>query len=261
MLKKTIAIFLLLMGSLTQAAVEKQQAIELVKRISKIMEPLAAEKNLQIKVDFKSMNTPGAFSKWEKRKKVGLITFSDELFYVDNVDLHAVAMIACHEYGHFLGGAPYVQPKPNGTIFNSRNKYEQMSVEGQADFFASSICSPLIEKLLENNNQDPIHHSFCKDKRSDCLTTLMGIKSSADSYVEILAGYDYHDNYTDLFDVTTFQTDRTLNIPGEYPTMQCRVLTMVQGLSCFENTPSGKCLNESGDEVELRPACWLKTNR
>ncbi|TNF27336.1 MAG: hypothetical protein EP319_11820 [Deltaproteobacteria bacterium] len=261
MLKKLIFLFILIQGHQVFAAVEKQQAVDLISKISSVMKPLVDNQDLEIKIEFKSMNNPGAFSKWEKQKKIGLITFSDELFYVENVDLYAVAMIACHEYGHFLGGAPYVEVMPTGSIFTARNKFEKMSVEGQADFFASTICAPLVESFLTETTDDPILLSFCEGKRSDCLTTINAIRSAADSFVEILAGYNYHDTYTSLFDVSRFQSDRTLNYAGEYPTMQCRVQTMVQGLSCFEILEDGTCLNEIGQTIELRPKCWFKENR
>lgn len=257
MLKKLIILYILIQGHHVFATVEKQEAVSLISKIAEIMNPIAIDQGLEVKLQ----KEIGAFSKWEKRNKIGLITFDDRLFQVKKLDMRAVAMITCHEFGHFLGGAPTIQLKPNGTIFTVRNVYENMSVEGQADFFATSVCAPKVEHLLEQTNFDPILESFCIGKREDCLSTLMGIRSAADTYIEILASQNYHTSYSDLFDVSHFITDRILNFANEYPSMQCRVQTMVQGLSCFEILEDGNCLNENEQTIELRPRCWFKENR
>jgi hypothetical protein len=57
------------------------------------------------------------------------VNFTGGLYRDPNVTDDGLALTACHEVGHLIGGAPY----KNGTN-------GQLSIEGQADFWASAVC-------------------------------------------------------------------------------------------------------------------------
>ena len=54
---------------------------------------------------------PGAFSKWVKVNKIASIKITKSLLQV--VDERVLSVYLCHEFGHFLGGAPFVLGKPS----------------------------------------------------------------------------------------------------------------------------------------------------
>lgn len=61
---------------------------------------------------------------------------------IDGMSLDAYAAIVCHELGHIIGGAPLQ------TITGA----EWSSSEGQADFFAASVCLPRYFASLGEKN-------------------------------------------------------------------------------------------------------------
>lgn len=80
-------------------------------------------------------------AKWESPFFGAGISFYNEEFRmmilggttrIKGMTLDAYAAIACHELGHIIGGAPHQ------TITGA----EWSSSEGQADFFAASVCLP-----------------------------------------------------------------------------------------------------------------------
>ncbi|EQC50228.1 hypothetical protein M899_0350 [Bacteriovorax sp. BSW11_IV] len=58
-----------------------------------------------------------------------------------NMDEKGWIFSVCHEIGHIIGGAPHVQDEKNSWG----------SVEGQADFFATSVCLPKYYKNADEN--------------------------------------------------------------------------------------------------------------
>lgn len=63
---------------------------------------------------------------------------------VEGMTKDAYAAVVCHELGHVLGGAPY----------QTINGVEWASAEGQADFFAASVCLPGYFKSLGTSAHD-----------------------------------------------------------------------------------------------------------
>lgn len=80
-------------------------------------------------------------AQWESPYFGAGIAYYDNYFYmrifggttrIEGMSLDAYAALACHELGHIIGGVPY-QTIPGA---------EWSSSEGQADFFAASVCLP-----------------------------------------------------------------------------------------------------------------------
>ncbi len=148
-----------------------------------------------------------------------------------------VALITCHEVGHILGGLPRFKLK----------NYEQLSNEGQSDYYATSVCLKKYflndhETILElNKTQGPLPLAICLKRfqsrldQAVCLRSLKGIQA----FAQVL-GYMQKDGGTpvlgalDLSIVPETQYDA-------YPSHQCRIDTMVAGVI--------------GD---ARPKCWFR---
>jgi YHS domain-containing protein len=89
----------------------------------------------------------------------GDVTYAND----DNDD--TFALLACHELGHVLGGKPYYPKSPPEFNF---------SMEGQADYFSSSICLPRVLDKIPNkyfNTYIPAETaaSLCKDAKDKNL--------------------------------------------------------------------------------------------
>ncbi|MBK27170.1 MAG: hypothetical protein CME70_24415 [Halobacteriovorax sp.] len=200
-------------------------------------------KDLIIEVEFKDdLSLPSAYANWKVKKKVGLIKISNKLLKLNSLDRKSFASIICHEIGHFLGGTPYVRVKKGTGIFSFANNYPNMSAEGQADFFSTSVCLPRIVKFLTKESLPTI--DLCHPDDSTCNLSLNSIIQVLEVYKEILNTVDIDTSPIDIFNLTTYPTAVMIDKPGEYPSMPCRAKTLIEGyyLSRGDNSP--------------RPDCW-----
>ena len=145
-------------------------------------------------------------------------------------------LILCHEFGHFLGGEPFVHivnSNPS-SIFTFKNPYEGLSTEGQADYFATSSC--LTEILPQKSPEE--HFAI--------------IEKTIEIYDSINAQFfNIHENYSfETPDPSIVQ--ETIRKAGEYPSLHCRADTMIIGL--------GNSLSQNSDlySFKERPSCWFR---
>lgn len=168
-------------------------------------------------------------------------------------------LVACHELGHHLGGAP----KIGG---------DWASNEGQSDYFATLKC---LRKVWENDNNvdivagmivDPSVQSACEKSFSDknsisiCVrSAYAGLSSANMSFALGSGGSAPNFNNPDPAKV------RVTN--DKHPQGQCRLDTYFNGSVCQarwsdEVTNSdpvqGTCSMERGDVFGYRPQCWYK---
>lgn len=152
----------------------------------------------------------------------------------------AIALITCHEVGHIIGGAPYIQIP--------LSQYDGLSSEGQADYFATNICLKeyfltladtisYLNKSLPKKLQDQCKRfSDQTIGKAICLRVMNGIEGFRHVMMLMkpeLGNVQYHLEDTSIAQQTNF---------NNYPTNQCRVDTFKAGL-----------FNEK------RPACWFQT--
>jgi hypothetical protein len=138
--------------------------------------------------------------------------------------LDGLAITACHEIGHGLGGAPF---KTNGK-----------SQEGQADFYSTNICLPTLFKYLYDSSHHQTEASIiklCEDSldANFCYRAMKALESNI-FFFEYLG-------YLTSFETRSQETATTLNYSDTYyPSAQCRLDTLVNGI-----------LNKK------RPPCWF----
>lgn len=180
------------------------------------------------------------------------------------ITIDGFALVACHEFGHHVGGAPL------GTDDNGKEGWA--SAEGQSDYYAAAKC---MKKLFFNDNNIEIVKRL-----------------SVPSYVAQKCNKAWEDDEYDsalcqriamagqsLANV--FSSGRSLprrpliNTPSRsvvadtitngYPTVQCRLDTYFAGALCnvdpdedvSDFDPSvGYCSREYGDKFGVRPSCW-----
>lgn len=172
-----------------------------------------------------------------------------------------MALILCHEVGHFLGGAPYVVGRPLTAAVTSRAP-KKMSCEGQADYFAATSCFHRIVKsvpALEAAPEVSLDHDLARQCESayahprDQKICRIGLRASSELatiYATTLRAMDMPSSFVERFSHEV--TDRTLNYVGEYPDLSCRYQTMAHGMLCNE-TVEGECRNSAW----VRPSCWF----
>lgn len=131
---------------------------------------------------------------------------------VPGMTLHAYAAAVCHEVGHVLGGAPY----------QTMQGFEWSSAEGQADYFAASVCLPRYFESL----------GYKKEEIADQVEK---------------AGYEL------LSSLSPYSSD-TKNQPLE----RFKKEEQKTSSTLFNNYPSIQCRYETFRNKEVRSNCWFK---
>lgn len=139
----------------------------------------------------------------------------------------------CHELGHGLGGAPY-----------KVNEFEttQVSVEGQADYFAYRYCVPRMFKQIEpadvikpvNSYTEYLCQSQTHLPISLCNRMFQSLESERLFFRMNPEDPDTEYDRPDISVATSVNTE-----PYYYPSSQCRLDTMISGILATD-----------------RPRCW-----
>lgn len=173
------------------------------------------------------------------------------------IDKDAFTIIMCHEIGHLIGGYPL-------------HENDSRSVEGQADYFATSKCIKRIwrndlenikaaEFLLPNAIKTECSNQYTGDSYYICLRTMKA--------AEKLGAYFNKNDDRGAFRSLDMPDKRNLGYtwPGA-SFSQCRVDTFVQGALCNvnphelmspENELDGACSTKKGNSIGSRPKCWF----
>ncbi len=165
-------------------------------------------------------------------------------------------MVACHEVGHHLGGAPFYSPK------------QWASSEGQSDYFATLKCMKLVLADIDNvavvsrMAVDPTARRYCASIYKDaneaaiCIRSLMGGKALA-TVLGSLGGAAKPDFMTP----DRSQVDNT---DVTHPAAQCRLDTYSAGALCSvdnkfdpKDARVGTCDNWGVHARGQRPHCWF----
>lgn len=173
----------------------------------------------------------------------------------------AFLLIACHEIGHHLGGAPKLDQTNRNWSTN----------EGGADYYASLKCmkrilstedhSEFLNKILiPNEIQDSCSSIYTEKKDFQiCLRTSLASLHIA----RVFAGFIQARKLPDFNTPDTNQVDQTIDT---HPEAQCRLDTYYQASLCpisFELELSSKNYKVHscyGNQLKTgkRPRCWFK---
>lgn len=202
-------------------------------------------KSLSFNLKGTENDKPNAFAA-KRDNDLWEVTVMRSLLNIDVLSPSSLALILCHEVGHFLGGKPYVVGRKLTAAVTARAP-KKMSAEGQADLFAAKTCFPIITnklpELIESIEINPIVKSIshsCEDQ--NCLSLLSLAYETTVVYQKLMAELDAHEAF--FAHLNNPATDRTLNYVGEYPTLDCRFETFVTGFSL-------------SSEDETKPTCWF----
>lgn len=174
------------------------------------------------------------------------------------ITMDGFALVACHELGHHLGGAP----RYDGGLDWAAN-------EGQSDYFAVSKC---LHRILG----DSITERFSRPRRlpeaiAPCAAAYESRRDREVCERSVSAGM----SVTALFRALRQETrEPELDTPDaavvtemldRHPGTQCRLDTYYQGSICTQpwtrdfsasDTVTGACTASQGYDVGIRPRCW-----
>jgi hypothetical protein len=175
-----------------------------------------------------------------------------------------MALVACHEMGHHLGGAPKI---------NSWFGDDWATNEGGSDYFATLKC--LREYFSVNDNEawlktqtiDPLAMSSCKSQFPSRTDELLCLRNAAAGQQVALLFQDLRKEKTaPSFGVKDPAVVKTMD--DNHPATQCRFDTYFAGALCQVNSSmpvsntdykTGTCV-QGVDTIGWRPLCWFKPN-
>ncbi|MBS1984120.1 MAG: M48 family metalloprotease [Bdellovibrionales bacterium] len=193
-----------------------------------------------------------------KRGKSSFVDVRGGLARVKGMTEDAFMMVVCHEVGHHLGGAP---------IFND----EDLSVEGQADYFANLQCMKNVLGV-DNNQQVTSAQEVDSLALQDCQRVYSDAAQSALCNRISMAGVALSNimntlsNATKAVSLGTPDPKVVAKTDSEHPETQCRLDTYFNGALCNQDPsivldkqdPSvGTCTESAGYTLGLRPRCWF----
>lgn len=175
------------------------------------------------------------------------------------ITLDGLKFVVCHEIGHLLGGYP-------------RYKNNVNSVEGQADYYATTKCLRKVFsrdedtwKITELKTVPEIVKTSCKSAfptdswdEKVCIRSSMAGLSVANLFVSLFKTKPVDFNRPDKSKVT--------EIFESHPLPQCRLDTAFQGALCpeghmlgfeYDNEIKGACHEAHGYKTGLRSSCWF----
>ena len=176
----------------------------------------------------------------------------------DAVTEGGFALVACHEMGHHLGGAP----KLNGWMqWLGMGKWA--TNEGGADYFATLKCLREVMPQADTRGLEALASSACasvhrtNEARAACEAGAAAGKSLAGLFAALRAGPQI-----------SFATPDTAVVRSMYdghPQPQCRLDTYLAGALCSKpvseavadrDPNAGSCTRKQGHLTGLRPLCW-----
>jgi len=219
--------------------------------------PVVAKRNLKFIIERRWHDGAVNSSPFRDGEVIG-ISISGGIARAHGMNQDALALVACHELGHLLGGFPLSEPG--------------ISNEGEADYFATAKClrrvfdSPVAEHFTRLPPTDRTARQACatvfssEHDRTICVRSAMAALSASPmtstwSDNEPPAALNTPDPY------------RTSVTDGRHMPRQCRLDTQFQGALCAKpadedfsdtNPVVGACTLAEHFKVGTRPRCWYE---
>ncbi|MGB0454751.1 MAG: hypothetical protein ACPGJV_13665 [Bacteriovoracaceae bacterium] len=235
---------------------------EILDRVKDVYEPLVAEQGavFEIQRDW-SNSTVNAYA-----QQIGnrwIIKMFGGLARHEKITPDGFALVACHEMGHHLGGAPLYA------------HVRWASNEGQADYYTTLKCS---RKIWENDDNVAIINQRITDGKVDeyALKACGDIYSNAEEKAicvrAAMGGFALgtllgHLGRTGDVDFQTPDKKVVTRTQDRHPHAQCRLDTYFQAALCsvshdinpdIKSETIGMCTRAEKYSVGNRPLCWYR---
>ncbi len=171
-------------------------------------------------------------------------------------------LVACHETGHHLGGAPKIS-----SYFG-----DWASNEGEADYYATLNCLRFVwtekdnQTFVDTNTIDPILMAKCgtvyttQPEKNLCMR--VGTAGLGAGYL-----FQAMRKETTAPRLDTPDMSNVTATDDAHPATQCRTDTYYQGGICYHDLKAplsdtdpnmGTCNEAAGQKDGVRPHCWFK---
>lgn len=190
------------------------------------------------------------------------------------VDSDTYNLVICHELGHHLGGRPG---------YGGGTTPPFIGAEGQADYYATLKCFRQIYTEQENSTWVKTQKSFDAQMLAKCTKQYptgpklnLCLRSGTAGlnlgnimqkmFIEQIASLGYVIKPLPLSHATPDLTTVSFTVEDDYPSLQCRVDTFLEGALCRRDVTDlttttsihdGTCTTGLGNKVGRRPACWF----
>ncbi|MBI4062000.1 MAG: hypothetical protein HY403_11295 [Elusimicrobia bacterium] len=246
-------------GSMEAKGITEKQFNQVMDRIEAIYKPEIAARGGRLVLK-RLWSNPTVNASAQRSGKDYILNMYGGLARHESITQDGMALVACHEMGHHIGGAP----KYGGMDWASN--------EGQADYFANLKClrrvfsTPEATSFTRPTGDDPGPRAACEKSFSSETDRALCVRGA-------MAGM----SVTTLFRVLRretalprFDTPDPKVVAAMYdshPETQCRLDTYFMGSVCGravgdqvdERDPmKGTCTRAGGQTSGLRPLCWYK---
>ena len=266
-----------LQGFTGSTGIDEQAFNGVLDRVAEAYEPIFAQQGLQLTIirlwDNSTVNA-GALPNPENPSE-RLIAMFGGMARHEKMTADGFALVACHEIGHHLGGAPKKEDF----------RFLWASGEGQSDYFATLKCARKVfgkdnnVALMKDKQLPPLALQKCRQNFSNAEEVALCTRSAVASQVMGDVGMALLKEQIRVqrpdFDLNSIPAplhetpDRraVASTSHDHPLPQCRLDTYFQGALCKANhntelsnveAESGACSARQGDVDGLRPLCWYK---
>lgn len=176
------------------------------------------------------------------------------------INVEGMALVACHEMGHHIGGAPKISGWFSTWATN----------EGGADYFAGLKCLRRFfaqddnKAILANVTIDPLVKATCEKQFTTEADQLIcqRISMAGESVAYLFQALR---NETTPPKFSTPDTHKVTKMDDNHPGTQCRLDTYYAGFTCASSVNEavsdtdykvGSCY-AARDTVGVRPTCWF----
>lgn len=241
--------------------IEQDMFNRVLDRVEEVYGPIVAAKGKRLKVNrlwaSPTVNASATrfWGKWNLNMYGGLARHPA-------VTEEGFMLVACHELGHHLGGAPKM---PGFLIFKLPSSWA--TIEGGSDYYATLKCMRRMYRGAPVSSPvDPVAEAACVERyadeasRNDCRRSALAGQSVARLFKALRrSGVE-----------PRFDTPNATVVPrmvSSHPETQCRLDTYFQGALCGAplsrdvartDVNAGACTAKNGHRIGLRPRCWYK---
>jgi hypothetical protein len=212
--------------------------------------------------------------RWPESRAVATFELSAGFVRSDELTDDAKTLQICHEMGHLLGGTPL---KPGDTT-----QIPTLSVEGQADYFATSFCLRRVWGKKLPDQKIPSYR-ICKNSFPENTEAQLFCNRAVDASKSLaLFDYEFTNREADAerlkyqgseerkwFDrkpsIGRNETTIVNETVTDWPSPQCRLDTFIAGILCdhaaIEIKNGNVMFSACEEQNSRRPACWYRDNQ
>ena len=243
-------------GTMDDKGITKEQFDKVMDQVERVYAPIVQAHGGELVVERAwEDSTVNAYARQSGNKFI--IHMYGGLARHESITQDGMALVACHEIGHHIGGFP---------------KKSWASNEGQADYYANLKCLRRLfadagsQEFTRMSGSDPIAEKTCAQSFKEPAEQAACVRGSMAGYsVSALFRALRNEDKDPRFD--TPDPKVVARTYDAHPGTQCRMDTYYQGSLCakavsedvsFSDPNKGTCTLSQSFTSGIRPFCWYK---